>query len=118
MKPKTPMNLAEVRAKFNGARGQEYWRSLDEVAQTPEFEEMLHREFPEAASEWDYTFSRRDFLRLAAASIALAGATACTKQPREGNSPLHPPTGRIVLGKPLLLRDGNAARTVTAPACS
>jgi MoCo/4Fe-4S cofactor protein with predicted Tat translocation signal len=101
MKPNSPIDLPAIRAKLNGARGQEYWRSLDEVAQTPEFEEMLHREFPNAASEWDNTFSRRNFLRLAAASIALAGATACTKQPAHEILPyVHQPE-RLVPGKPL-----------------
>jgi MoCo/4Fe-4S cofactor protein with predicted Tat translocation signal len=32
--------------------GKKYWRSLGELENTPEFEEMLHREFPEAASEF------------------------------------------------------------------
>jgi len=101
MSKPTPMKLADVRAKLNGARGQEYWRSLDEVAQTPEFEEMLHREFPNSASEWDSTYSRRDFLRLAAASIALAGATACTKQPAKEILPyIHQPES-LVPGKPM-----------------
>ena len=74
---------------------------MEEVAQTPEFEEMLHREFPSAASEWDSTFSRRSFLRLAAASIALAGATACTKQRAHEILPyVHQPEN-LVPGKPL-----------------
>ncbi|HEY9508363.1 MAG TPA: TAT-variant-translocated molybdopterin oxidoreductase, partial [Verrucomicrobiae bacterium] len=75
-----PLDLAAIRARLNGAHGQQYWRSLDEVANTPEFEEMLHREFPDHASEWIEGVSRRSFLKLAAASLALAGLTACTKQ--------------------------------------
>ncbi|MDB6057204.1 MAG: molybdopterin oxidoreductase, iron-sulfur binding subunit, partial [Verrucomicrobiales bacterium] len=101
MSKRTSISLAEVRAKLNGARGQDYWRSLDEVAQTPEFEEMLHREFPNAASEWDSTFSRRDFLRLAAASIALAGVAGCTKQRPKAILPyVHQPEA-LVPGKPM-----------------
>ena len=30
---------------------QAYWRSLEQLADTPEYREFLHREFPVAASE-------------------------------------------------------------------
>src|SRR5207247_650236 len=52
-----------------------YWRSLQEWAGTEEFEQFLHREFPAAASEWKDAspVSRRNFLKLMAASMALAG---------------------------------------------
>ena len=78
-----------------------YWRSLDELAATPEFEEQLHREFPRGASEWTNEIARRDFLRLMGASVALAGLGACTKQPIEKIVPYadHPP--EVVPGKPL-----------------
>jgi len=56
------------------ANGRRYWRSLDELADTPEFKDWLHREFPSGASEMveDGT-SRRQFLKLMSASFALAG---------------------------------------------
>ena len=44
---------------------------------------MLHREFPKGASEWLDSVSRRGFLKLMGASLAMAGMTACTKQPLE-----------------------------------
>ena len=54
--------------------GRTYWRSLGEYAKTPDFEEWLHREFPAGAAEWDQDpLSRRNFLRLMGASLALAG---------------------------------------------
>src|SRR5687768_16844196 len=55
-----------------------YWRSLQEWASTAEFEHVLHREFPAAASEWKDAdgVSRRNFLKLMAASMALAGVSA------------------------------------------
>src|SRR5574341_902096 len=59
------------------------WRSLDELAGTPEFQEYLHREFPSNASEWLDPVGRRGFLKLMSASMALAGVTACTVQPAE-----------------------------------
>lgn len=54
-----------------------HWRSLDELADTPEFREMLHREFPQAASELPTDFSRRRWLQLMGASLVLGGV-GCT----------------------------------------
>ena len=53
--------------------GRRYWRSLDELADTPEFKEWLHREFPQGASELEDGSSRRHFLKIMSASFALAG---------------------------------------------
>ena len=72
------------------------WRSLEEWAANPDFEERLHREFPRGASEWDHTVHRRDFLRLMGASLALSGLGACTKQPLEKIVPyVEPPEDQI-----------------------
>ncbi len=78
-----------------------YWRSLEELAQTPEFEGWLHREFPRGASEWNDQVHRRDFLRLMGASLALAGLGACTKQRIEKIVPYVNQPEQIVPGKPL-----------------
>lgn len=80
-----------------------YWRSLEELAATTGFEEWLHREFPRGASEWSDTneWHRRDFLRLMAASLALAGLGACTKQPIEKIVPYVNQPEEVVPGKPL-----------------
>ncbi len=59
--------------------GQRYWRSLDELADKPEFKQWLHREFPEGASEMLESGSRRTLLKLMAASFGLAGLTACSR---------------------------------------
>src|SRR5271156_6889939 len=75
------MTLEEVRKKLGGKTGKKYWRSLDELADKPGFGEMLSREFPQQASEWIDPVSRRGFLKLAGASLALAGLSGCTKQP-------------------------------------
>src|SRR5215470_9905936 len=75
------LTLEEVRKKLSGKTGKKYWRSLDELADKPEFGEMLSREFPQQASEWIDPVSRRGFLKLAGASLALAGLSGCTKQP-------------------------------------
>ncbi|MEM7622339.1 MAG: TAT-variant-translocated molybdopterin oxidoreductase [Planctomycetota bacterium] len=62
------------------ATGERYWRSLDELAGTPEFRDWAEREFPAGASELSRATSdggetRRTFLKLMAASFALAGAS-------------------------------------------
>jgi len=54
--------------------GRRYWRSLDELADTPEFKDWLHREFPVGASEMvEDGQSRRNFLKIMSASFAFAG---------------------------------------------
>ncbi len=54
-----------------------YWRSLEELAATPEFTEFLHREFPVAASEFPESMSRRRWLQLMGASLSMAGISGC-----------------------------------------
>ena len=44
--PRQTLELEDVRGRLKSASGPEFWRSLDELAQTPEFEELLHKEFP------------------------------------------------------------------------
>jgi len=78
-----------------------YWRSLGELADTPEFREYLHREFPEQASEWNDPKGRREFLKLMSASLALAGVGACTKQPPESIIPYVQQPEAVVPGRPL-----------------
>ena len=63
-------------ARSGEAGGRRYWRSLDEVRNTPEFEAFLHREFPEQADE-PVGFDRRRWLQVMGASLALAGVTGC-----------------------------------------
>jgi molybdopterin-containing oxidoreductase family iron-sulfur binding subunit len=96
------LELAEVHDKLSQAKsGPQYWRSLEELAQTDGFFEMLHREFPRQASVWPEGASRRDFLKLMSASMALAGLSACVKQPLEPIVPYVRQPQEIVLGKPL-----------------
>src|ERR1044071_7526913 len=53
--------------------GRTYWRSLDQLADTPEFRQWVEREFPQGASEWTDPFSRRHFVKIMSASFLLAG---------------------------------------------
>src|SRR5579884_342090 len=95
------LTLEEVRARLKGKTGRKYWRSLEELADTPEFHEMLGREFPQHASEWIDSVSRRGFLKMAGASLALAGLAGCTKQPDEPIYPYVKAPEDLVLGKPM-----------------
>src|SRR6478736_620880 len=93
---KGALDLATVRSQLAATRGPEYWRSLEELAGSAEFREMMHREFPKGASEWLDAVSRRGFLKLMGASLALAGMTACTRQPLEPIVPyVRQPEGLI-----------------------
>ena len=58
---------------------QTYWRSLNELANNEEYRKFVDREFPEDASELKDGYSRRNFLQIMGASIALAGFAACRK---------------------------------------
>lgn len=95
------MDLGALRARLSAGSGPTYWRGLDELADTPEFREMLHREFPEAASEFDDPKGRREFIKLMGASLALAGVTGCTRMPAEKIVPYVRAPEEIVPGRPL-----------------
>ena len=96
------LDLAAVRAKLHAKTGKQYWRTLEELAEDPHFAELLHREFArQAPSEWDEGVDRRDFLKLMAASLALAGLSGCGIPPRENVVPYVKQPEGLVLGKPL-----------------
>lgn len=61
--------------------GLRYWRSLDQLADTPEFRQWAEREFPAGASELTDPLTRRDFVKIMSASFLLAGLglTGCRK---------------------------------------
>ena len=92
------LTLEQVRAKLDGVKGKRYWRSIDELAGTPEFEAAVAKEFPDAAQEWVDPVSRRGFLKLMSASLALAGLAGCTKQPDEPIYPYVKQPEDLVLG--------------------
>jgi MoCo/4Fe-4S cofactor protein with predicted Tat translocation signal len=103
--PRKKLDLAAVRARLEGARGRDYWRSLDDLAATPEFQELVAREFPQQAIGWsddeDRVEGRRNFLKLMGASLALAGLSACTRQPTEYIMPYVKQPEELVPGRPL-----------------
>ncbi|MGO9127356.1 MAG: TAT-variant-translocated molybdopterin oxidoreductase [Terriglobales bacterium] len=98
---KGTLDLDAVRARIAETKGPEFWRSLEELAGSAEWQEMMHREFPKGASEWLDSVSRRGFLKLMGASLAMAGMTACTKQPLEPIVPYVRQPEELVPGRPL-----------------
>lgn len=85
--------------KNSNTQGKAYWRSLDHLAKTPEFKELVQKEFPEGASELTNPVSRRKFLSLMGASVALAGLTSC-RRPVEKIIPYVVKPEEIIPGKP------------------
>src|SRR5437899_7794723 len=78
-----------------------HWGSLEELAASEHFQEFLHREFPDQASEWENEPSRRKFFKLMGASMALAGVTACTRQPTEKIVPYVRQPEELIPGTPM-----------------
>ena len=111
----TPLSLAQVRAELQGVKGKRYWRSVDELANTAEFQAAVEREFPGAAQEWVDPVSRRGFLKLMSASMALAGLAGCTKQPDEPIYPYVKAPEDLVLGKPMYFATAHPFVTGAVP---
>jgi MoCo/4Fe-4S cofactor protein with predicted Tat translocation signal len=100
---KGKLDLDSLRAQINEANdkaGPEYWRSLEELAGSPAFQEALHREFPKGASEWVDSVSRRGFLKVMGASMALAGMTGCVRLPLEPIVPYVRQPEDVIPGRP------------------
>src|ERR1017187_1623351 len=103
---KDKLDLDSLRAQINEANnndqaGPEYWRSLEELAGSPAFQEALHREFPKGASEWVDSVSRRGFLKVMGASMALAGMTGCVRLPLEPIVPYVRQPEEVIPGRPM-----------------
>src|SRR5271168_3233882 len=84
---KPVLDLDKIRARLDSARGPLYWKSLEELAETEEFQAFVEDEFADRSPDWNNPANRRNFLKLMGASLALAGAAACTKQPPEAIVP-------------------------------
>jgi MoCo/4Fe-4S cofactor protein with predicted Tat translocation signal len=97
----TPFDLDALRAKLAASQGPQFWRSLDEVAATPEFQSWVDNEFTAGTSEWTSPVSRRRLMQLLGGTLGLAGLTACTKQPAERIVPYVSQPEEVIPGKPL-----------------
>ena len=98
--------------------GRRYWRSLDELADTPEFKDWLHREFPQGASEFEDGVSRRHFVKIMSASFALAGLGvmgAGCRRPMEKLEPFGQQPENYVYGEPEYYATAMPTRTGAVP---
>jgi molybdopterin-containing oxidoreductase family iron-sulfur binding subunit len=98
--------------------GRRYWRSLDELADTPEFKEWLHREFPQGASEFEDGVSRRHFVKIMSASFAFAGLGvmgAGCRRPVEKLEPFGRQPENYVCGEPEYYATAMPTRTGAVP---
>jgi MoCo/4Fe-4S cofactor protein with predicted Tat translocation signal len=115
------MTLAEVRAKLDGKTGRRFWKNLDELADTASFQELMREEFPRHAGsmsgtgEWVDSVSRRGFLKVMGASLALAGLAGCTKQPDEPIFPYIRQPEDLILGKPMYFATAHPFPTGAIP---
>ncbi len=115
--PTKKMTLAEVRAKLDGQTGKRFWRNLDDLAETPEFQELMQEEFPRqaGAGEWANPVTRRGFMKVMGASFALAGLAGCTKQPDEPIYPYIKQPEDMVLGTPTFFATAHPFPTGAVP---
>src|ERR1700723_2543999 len=105
---KGKLDLESVRSRIEAATahddaektGPEYWRSLEELAGSEDFQYALHREFPKGASEWLDSVSRRGFLKVMGASLGLAGMTGCVRLPLEPIVPYVRQPEEMIPGRP------------------
>ena len=97
--------------------GKRYWRSLGELSDTPEFRGWLEREFPAGAAQIDGDeWSRRGFLKLMGASMALAGfgLTSC-RRPEAHLVPFTKSVEWAIPGKALFYATAMPRRTGAIP---
>jgi molybdopterin-containing oxidoreductase family iron-sulfur binding subunit len=95
------LDLEAVREQLAGQSGQRYWRSLEELSDSPQFQKWVEDEFPNRSSLLQ--INRRDMLKFMGASMALAGLTGCrgVYLPQEKIVPYVKQPEELVPGKPL-----------------
>ncbi len=109
------MTLDQVRGKLDGKTGRRFWKNLDELAETPEFHELMQEEFPRQSTEWVDSVSRRGFMKVMGASLALAGLAGCTKQPDEAIYPYIRQPEDLVLGNAMYFATAHPFPTGAIP---
>ncbi|MEO8605988.1 MAG: TAT-variant-translocated molybdopterin oxidoreductase, partial [bacterium] len=100
-KPRSALDLPALQARLSERGAKHAWRSLEELADTEEFQTLVRNEFPDHVTQLLDPVGRRGFLKLMGASLALAGASACTRQPEEKIFPYVRAPEDIVPGVPL-----------------
>jgi len=103
-----PTIREKLAQKLVGKQGKYYWRSLEEIAETKEFQAYVQHEFPHWATRLNAALSRRNFLKFMGASIAMFGLSGCQgysepfhPQPLEKIAPYTKQPEIVVPGKPL-----------------
>ncbi|MGZ3434210.1 MAG: TAT-variant-translocated molybdopterin oxidoreductase, partial [Isosphaeraceae bacterium] len=91
----------EVLSRLAARQGPPLWRSLEELGGDDSFQELLDREFPSLAVQWLDEPSRRKFLRLMGASLALSGIAGCAVNPPDSIVPYVEQPELVVPGRPL-----------------
>ena len=97
--PESKTTFASLRERVLSQNGKEYWRSIEEHADTPEFRDFISEEYPHEIEEWDNSLSRRNFVKVMGASLALAGLSGCVIQPPEKIVPYVRPVEGMLPGK-------------------
>lgn len=99
--PDSKQNFALMRDRILSENGKDYWRSVEEFVDAPEFEEFVKREYPNHAEDWDDSLSRRNFIKVMGASLAFAGLSGCVIQPPEKIVPYVSQPEDMLPGKPM-----------------
>src|SRR5258706_8507139 len=107
--------LAEEGSQDVRTPGKSYWRSLEELSDSPEFREFVEREYPQHAEEWNNPFERRTFLKLMGASLALAGLSGCAFQSAEKIVPNVKQSEDSVPGKALFFATASSLGGIATP---
>ncbi len=90
-----------MRKSLAGKKGRTYWRALEELSDSPEFDRFLADEFPNRSTLMQ--INRRDMLRFMGASLALAGLSGCRSVflPVDKVVPYVKAPEELVYGEPL-----------------
>ncbi|MBK9155878.1 MAG: TAT-variant-translocated molybdopterin oxidoreductase [Chloracidobacterium sp.] len=99
--PESKKDLSYLREQILSGDRKDYWRSVEEFADTPEFEEFVKRQYPAHGQEWNDPVTRRSFLKVMGATLALAGLSGCVIQPPEKIVPRVRDQEDVLPGKPL-----------------
>lgn len=107
-----PLSIEAFRQNLAGKQNKLYWRSLNELANHKDFEDLVRQEFPRHASLLD-SLNRRDFLKVLGASLALAGLAACAPRQNEKIIPYVKPPEELIPAKSVyyasaMVQDGYA----------
>jgi MoCo/4Fe-4S cofactor protein with predicted Tat translocation signal len=112
MPHETPIELEAIRSRLASARGEPYWRALEELADTEGFQRYVRQRLSLRVPPWGDALTRRRFLALVAASLGLAGLNGCSLQPPEETIvPYVRQPEEIVLGKPLYFASAMTLRS-------